>query len=73
MELGDRKKKILQLIVESYIETAEPVGSRYIAKKNDLSLSPATMRWRTLRKWVISNSLILRQVEFPVRRDIAFM
>lgn len=44
MELGDRKKKILQLIVESYIETAEPVGSRYIAKKNDLSLSPATIR-----------------------------
>ncbi len=44
MELGDRKKRILQLIVESYIETAEPVGSRYIAKKNDLSLSPATIR-----------------------------
>ncbi|MBQ4249522.1 MAG: heat-inducible transcription repressor HrcA [Clostridia bacterium] len=44
MELGDRKKKILQLIIESYIETAEPVGSRYIAKKNDLSLSPATIR-----------------------------
>ncbi len=44
MELGDRKKNILQLIIESYIETAEPVGSRYIAKKNDLSLSPATIR-----------------------------
>ena len=44
VELGDRKKKILQLIIESYIETAEPVGSRYIAKKNDLSLSPATIR-----------------------------
>ncbi|GFR34523.1 hypothetical protein TCEA9_03350 [Thermobrachium celere] len=33
MELGDRKKKILKAIVTDYIETAEPVGSRTIAKK----------------------------------------
>jgi heat-inducible transcriptional repressor len=44
MELGDRKKRILQSVIESYIETAEPVGSRFIAKKNNLMLSPATVR-----------------------------
>jgi heat-inducible transcriptional repressor len=44
MELGERKKKILQLVINSYIETAEPVGSRFISKKNDLALSSATIR-----------------------------
>ena len=42
--LNDRKKKILQLIIEDYISTAEPVGSRTIARKYDLGLSPATIR-----------------------------
>lgn len=42
--LNDRKKKILQLIIEDYISTAEPVGSRTIARKYDLGISPATIR-----------------------------
>lgn len=42
--LNDRKKKILQLIIEDYILTAEPVGSRTIARKYDLGISPATIR-----------------------------
>ena len=42
--LSDRKKKILQLIIEDYIETAEPVGSRSIARKYNLGISPATIR-----------------------------
>lgn len=42
--LNDRKRKILQLIIEDYISTAEPVGSRTIARKYDLGLSPATIR-----------------------------
>lgn len=42
--LTDRKRKILQIIIEDYIETAEPVGSRTIARKHDLGLSPATIR-----------------------------
>ena len=33
--LNDRKKKILQLIIEDYISTAEPVGSRTIARNYD--------------------------------------
>lgn len=44
MVLNDRKKKILQIIIEDYISTAEPVGSRTIARKFDLGLSPATIR-----------------------------
>lgn len=44
MTLDDRKKEILRAIVEGYIENAEPVGSRSIAKSTDLNLSAATIR-----------------------------
>jgi len=44
MELSDRKKVILQSIIEEYIENAEPVGSRTISKRVDLGLSSATIR-----------------------------
>lgn len=44
MELNDRKKKILQAIIDEYIGTAEPVGSRAISKKENLGLSSATIR-----------------------------
>ncbi len=44
MALDDRKKLILQAIVEDYISTAEPVGSRSISKKPELNLSAATIR-----------------------------
>lgn len=42
--LDDRKRFILQAIVEDYIKNAEPVGSRSIAKKTGLNLSAATIR-----------------------------
>lgn len=44
MNLGDRKKLILQAIIEDYINTAEPVGSRTISKKYLTGTSPATIR-----------------------------
>ena len=44
LALDDRKKVILQAVVEDYINTAEPVGSRSISKKSDLNLSAATIR-----------------------------
>jgi len=44
LELSDRKQKILQAIIDEYIRTAEPVGSRAISKKNELGLSSATIR-----------------------------
>jgi len=42
--LSDREKRILEIVIEDYILTAEPVGSRTIAKKSSLHLSPATIR-----------------------------
>lgn len=44
MELDERKYKILQAIIQNYLETGEPVGSRTIAKYTDLNLSSATIR-----------------------------
>ncbi|BDR76254.1 heat-inducible transcription repressor HrcA [Clostridium tetani] len=44
MEMDKRKIKILQAIIHDYIQTAEPVGSRTIAKKYDLGVSSATIR-----------------------------
>ena len=44
MSLDERKLKILQAIITDYIATAEPVGSRTIAKKYDLGVSSATIR-----------------------------
>ncbi len=42
--LNDRKIKILEAIINDYIETGEPIGSRTIAKKYDLGISSATIR-----------------------------
>lgn len=44
MDLDGRKIAILKALIEDYIETAEPVGSRTIAKKCDIGLSSATIR-----------------------------
>lgn len=44
MDLSERQLQILQAIINDYVENAEPVGSRSIAKKYDLGVSPATIR-----------------------------
>lgn len=44
MALTDRKKKILAAVVEEYIRTAEPVGSKTIAQTANLGCSSATIR-----------------------------
>ncbi len=44
MELNERKRKILNTIINEYISSAEPIGSRHIAKHADLGLSSATIR-----------------------------
>lgn len=44
MKLDERKLKILQAIIRTYLETGEPVGSRTISKYSDLNLSSATIR-----------------------------
>ncbi len=44
MDLSERQLRILQAIITDYVQNAEPVGSRSIAKKYDLGVSPATIR-----------------------------
>ena len=43
-ELDERKQKILHAIIQNYLETGEPVGSRTISKYADLGVSSATIR-----------------------------
>ena len=42
--LDDRKKKVLQAIVEEYINTAEPVSSNALTNNEELQYSSATIR-----------------------------
>lgn len=44
MAIDGRKIKILQAIINDYIKTAEPVGSRTLSKKYELGVSSATIR-----------------------------
>lgn len=44
MDLTDRKKRILRAIIESYIQTAEPVGSKAVAEIIGREVSSATIR-----------------------------
>ena len=44
MGLSERKKKILRAVVESYVQTAEPVGSKAILELANLNVSSATIR-----------------------------
>ena len=42
--MDERKQRILRAIIEDYVKSAEPVGSRTIAKNYNLGISPATVR-----------------------------
>ncbi len=44
MELTERQKRILRAVVDSYVATAEPVGSKTIAAQPDITFSSATIR-----------------------------
>lgn len=43
-ELSDRERRVLEAVIQSYVETAEPAGSRTISKRFGLGVSPATIR-----------------------------
>lgn len=43
-ELNERSRDILKLIVEAYVETGEPIGSRSLSRQLGTALSPATIR-----------------------------
>jgi heat-inducible transcriptional repressor len=42
--LNDRSRQIFQDLVETYLATGEPVGSRTLSKARGVSLSPASVR-----------------------------
>jgi heat-inducible transcriptional repressor len=44
MSLDDRKLEVLRAIVEDYVATQEPVGSKALVERHHLGVSPATVR-----------------------------
>lgn len=44
LELTDRARDIFRLVVEAYLESGQPIGSRTIARTSSLNLSPASIR-----------------------------
>jgi heat-inducible transcriptional repressor len=42
--LTDREERVLEAVIRTYVETAEPAGSRTVAKRQGLGVSPATIR-----------------------------
>ncbi len=43
-ELSDRERQVLDAVIQSYVETAEPAGSRTLSRRFGLGVSPATIR-----------------------------
>ncbi len=43
-ELSDRERQVLEAVVRTYVDFAEPAGSRTVANRFDLGVSPATVR-----------------------------
>jgi heat-inducible transcriptional repressor len=44
IELNERSREIFRMVVDAYVETGEPVGSRTLSRRGSLDLSPATIR-----------------------------
>ncbi len=42
--LSQRKQRILKAVIKAYVETGEPVGSRFLAEDAEIAASPATIR-----------------------------
>src|SRR4051794_16370234 len=42
--LTDRQRRILRLVVEQYVTSGQPVGSRGLVERGDLGVSPSTVR-----------------------------
>ena len=43
-ELTPRERRVLEAVIQTYVQTAEPAGSRVIARRHGLGVSPATIR-----------------------------
>ena len=43
-DLSDRERQVLEAVVRTYVDTAEPAGSRTVSRRHGLGVSPATVR-----------------------------
>jgi len=43
-ELNDRERRVLEAVIRTYVQTAEPAGSRTLSRRYGLGVSPATIR-----------------------------
>lgn len=43
-DLSDRERQVLEAVVRTYVDTAEPAGSRTVSRRHELGVSPATIR-----------------------------
>ena len=43
-DLSERQERILELVIDSYLESGHPIGSRAIAARNEIAWSPSTIR-----------------------------
>ena len=43
-DLNERSREVLRIVVEAYVDTGQPIGSRSLSRKLGMSLSPATIR-----------------------------
>lgn len=75
MVLSDRQLLLLQVIIDDFIRSAQPIGSRTLSKKIPISLSSATIRneMADLEEWGFIEKLTHRQVEYLLKKDIDTM
>lgn len=43
-ELTDRERQVLEAVIRTFVDTAEPAGSRTVSRRHELGVSPATVR-----------------------------
>ncbi|MCL4319254.1 MAG: heat-inducible transcriptional repressor HrcA [Firmicutes bacterium] len=72
--MDTRKRAILQAVTEDYITSAEPVGSRTLAKKYQLGISPATIRneMADLEEWGFLEQLHTSSGRIPSDKGYRF-
>ena len=57
--LNDRSLQLLKNLVERYIQSGQPVGSKALAQDFDAKLSPATIRNVMADLWVVQTNILL--------------
>ncbi|HEY4976765.1 MAG TPA: winged-helix domain-containing protein, partial [Gaiellaceae bacterium] len=45
IDLSDRQRRILRMVVEEYVTTGQPVGSKHLVESSGISISSSTVRY----------------------------